>query len=39
MTLENDNRDSVLDVVGEGLRRHILSERGVGHHGMGVVIL
>ena len=26
VTLENDSHDSVLDVVGEDLRRHILSE-------------
>ena len=33
MTLENDCRDSVLDVAGSSLRRHILSEWGGGRRG------
>ena len=34
MTLENDSCDSVLDVAGDDLRRHILSE-GMGGEGGG----
>ena len=35
VTLENDSGDSVLDVEGDRLRRHILSEL-LGERGVGV---
>ena len=41
ITLENDNGDTVLDIAGERLRKHILSElgeRGGREKGMTIAI-